>query len=514
MKRKNNHIDQYRKGSFPDPEIPADEAWANMNEVLNGAEAGAHSDVRGVQKLLSSATSFKGLLIALPIMLLSAVLVTLFVFVEPSDNQSAPTRSISLSPASTAIVHEIDKDVKNTPATSAAPEKHEVEKPIASAETTVPANGEEIRVPDAKSGVHNSRSGTHNPRKVRESLSHSNKSSSNHLPFNAKHVSNRPTVTKNGRQQAKSIRKSDQIAGHSSSELLNSDYKPVSPTTLRNGASIPETGPTGHASGSHSTSPQYLVKNLDPRPGHFNNRPFNWNGMIKKPSPAHQSPAKVQKSFLRSIHFGPEWNMQWPATNDASPFLFTGADSIKRPARLAIPGFFISNSWNRHALTFSFAPTHTYFGKNEQLVQQLDSIQSAPDSSIVKYYINTNFIKAAGLNFTLQYQYEITPWFSATTGFSYARFSGALFRKESENSLGVFIPGSLLSTSGGEATRNYIRQQQWTIRAGILFHPPFALNGKLQIGANAILPVSNLSQNKAIKINTFNGQLFLRFLIR
>lgn len=196
-----------------------------------------------------------------------------------------------------------------------------------------------------------------------------------------------------------------------------------------------------------------------------------------------------------------------------SPYLLTGADSIKRPARLAIPGVFITKTWNRHAVTFIFTPTHSYFGNNDLVSRQTDTTRVADSIFTVRQH-NVHFYKAIGMNFALQYQFETTSWLSLAAGVSYSTFSGALFRRDLVTSTGAVVNSELLSAKSREAMSGLINPNQWAVRAGIIMHPGALWNGRLQIGSTAIIPVSTLTPYADRPKKWLNAQIFLRLLIK
>lgn len=255
---------------------------------------------------------------------------------------------------------------------------------------------------------------------------------------------------------------------------------------------------------------------LQPHSGYFKSVTQNLGHLVKKPAFSSSAAKPVRRrvdfqSILEDVHFGPEWSLYLPV--NGSDYLLTGADSIKRPARIAVPGVFVSKNWGRHAATFVFTPLHTYFGNKDLVAQRVDTIRNS-DSTFIYFYNKTNFIKATGWNVSLQYQYEATSWLSISGGASYAKYSRALFHTETSNSLGNTITGPVLTTKGSEATNAFIQPQQWTLRAGLIAHPRALLNGRLQIGTNMIWPMSNLSRYGGTRIRSANAQVFLRLMVR
>lgn len=213
----------------------------------------------------------------------------------------------------------------------------------------------------------------------------------------------------------------------------------------------------------------------------------------------------------QSLHFGPEWGINGDDIN--SPYLLTGADSVRRIGRLAIPGLFMTKTWDRHGVTFVFTPLSSYFGSNQRIQRDADTVL-VTDSVTVLSYQNTNFIKASGMNFSLQYQYSAASWISFNAGVGYATFTRALLRTETENYNGNILQGPLLTVKKSDDFNSYIKNRQWTLRAGAIAHPATSLNGRLQVGTEVVVPVSNLSKNSEFHVRSLNWRIYLRFLIK
>jgi len=243
-----------------------------------------------------------------------------------------------------------------------------------------------------------------------------------------------------------------------------------------------------------------VIKSIDPRPGHFASRPAGLEERIRKPEISRSS--SVLKEKPRSFHFGLEWNLNTPLAQTS--YLFSGNDSINRPAMLLIPGLVVSKKWNEHQVTFNVSANQSYFGKNQRIAQVVDS--TFGDSSL--YYYNTNFIKATGINFSLQYHYQFYGPFSVGLGTSYHAFSGMLARKEEENRNGKTYPGPLLRLKGRDEMWPYIKSGSLAFKVGLLFNP-----GRFQAGANLTIPVSSIIPSPKYPVRNLNGQLFLRFFI-
>jgi hypothetical protein len=495
MNRKDKHIDKYLNTSLPDPEIGADDAWAGMNDMLNvpiTEGARPQSDQGHFSQIWKSVTKIKGMLFA------AAAATTLATGVAWFASQTNSTDS--------------KKDKQNTVSIN-TPE--------------LPTNEpDKSSKPDADTLALKAPSNpTGKPGKILTDgpfeKDDSNHFRTDHTETNRTRelaeIKTHPTVAHAGVTHAGTTHSGRTETRDANAPIGTRQNRRNAPLNLWNALASPASDLSASPSLAFPVNEgerpaKKAIYPIEPIHGHFQGTKNDLTSLVKKPKlNAPQPTAKPTRSFLKGIHFGPEWSVSAPFAG--SPYQFTGLDSVKRPARLAVPGLFISKNWRKHTVTAIFTPLHSYFGNNQRVAQKIDTIRMS-DSTFNIFYNNTKFIKATGMNFTLQYQYEATSWFSATAGLSYARFSGALLRKETENGIGDIIPGMLIGAKSQESMKGFINPQQWTIRGGMLFHPPFALKGRLQIGGNVMLPISNLAQDPGYNVKSINGQVFLRLLVR
>jgi hypothetical protein len=239
----------------------------------------------------------------------------------------------------------------------------------------------------------------------------------------------------------------------------------------------------------------------------FHAKPFqtDWSKKIKAPKmPVPAQAAEHKKNSNPPIHFGLEWNLNTPLQH--TDYLFTGTDSVRRPARLLIPGIFISKNWAKHTVSFSFSPYQPYFGNNKR-VQQLSDTIAGSDSA--KIFYNANLIKASGMNFTFQYQYQVFGPLLLNAGVSYSTFSRALIRKETENRFGNILQGPLVTVKKSGDMRSYINPGFFALKAGLAVRPAI-WQGRFQAGMNVVVPISNVSNSAQNPVRALNGQVYLR----
>lgn len=208
--------------------------------------------------------------------------------------------------------------------------------------------------------------------------------------------------------------------------------------------------------------------------------------------------AKSRKPLLETFHFGLEWSATSSFKN--TKYILSGADSINRPYLLLIPGIWISKDLSeKQSFTLSFLPYQSYFGGNKLINQKADSIFTATK--------NTNMIKAVGLNLSFQYNYRFYSKWAISGGVAYSKLSKALFQENLENYAGKIIPVSMVTLKKPDLS-NFIQTNVISFKTGINFNP-----GKYQFGANLIVPITNISAT-SLPMRTLNGQVFFRFRVK
>lgn len=511
MKRNDKHIDKFLRDPLPEPEIRADDAWAGMSDMLDATANDEMNSVKWPAQFWKSLGSFKGLFIAFSAVVAVSAVIALIVF----NSNKAEYRQIA--PSGIPSEHRNTTDVGNA---NPVTEQTKTAKYRANTAVDRDASSETDRAKIGTGSSESSVNGNHPEQKASELITARRIESKLKTPDHAgpAHVSSY-TRRRNAHSSAAPernarIHKVDDQPDISSpntlarSENAGSAQKPTEFSVVNRA----NTTSVSHEKTSSAPPAGSLLNSLEPLRGHFMGSPSDLGKLVRKPVLNEAQPKpKEQKSIFTNLHFGPEWNITRSVVS--TNYMLTGADSAKHPLRLAIPGVFVSKSWDRHTATFIFNPLHSYFGDKERVGQRVDSIATA-DSTYREIYRNTNFIKAFGLNFSLQYQFQVTRGLSLVGGLSYARYSSALFRKETDYANGTILDGSYLTARGQDALRSYINPEQWSLRVGILFYSRTVFNNRLQTGLTTIIPLSNLSLGGFKSVKSPNFQMSIRFLIR
>lgn len=511
METKDKHISKFLHGALPDPEIPADDAWAGMSDMLDAPQDQGAGVEKWHARLWKSIGKFKGLFILISTVVTVSAVIALVVF-NGHKTEYRPT-----APSSIPSEHRNSANTVSTSDSVTEKRKTAIRRQN-TANIPATANSATDRV---KTGGNEGtvKSGTRG-QKVSEHVAPTRVGAQPKIPDNAAPAPTFSYTRKPDAHPSAARGRNTRTRSRENQPISASPDVPTQSENVRNAVKLTEflttnqttITPVSHEKAISSTPANGFLNSLEPLPGHFKGPKSNLSKLVQKPllNVAQPTPKK-QNSLLTNLHFGPEWNINRAF---ASPdYMLTGTDGHKHPLRLAIPGVFVSKSWKRHTATFIFNPLHSYFGEKERVAQRLDTIPSA-DSTLQQISRNTNFIKAFGLDFSLQYQYQLTRGLSLVGGLSYARYSSALLRKETEYPNGMVVDEGYLTARSREALKSYVSPEQWNIRVGILFYSRTVFNSRLQVGINTIIPLSNLSHNGFKSVKSPNSQMSIRFLIR
>lgn len=511
MKRKDKHIDKFLHDPLPEPEVRADDAWAGMSGMLDATANDEANGVKWPAQFWKSLGSFKGLFIAFSAVVTVSAVIALIVFNshKTETRQTAPSILPAEESNSTSAVSASDPvDEKTKPAIhrdNAAGDRAEADAGTGRIKTGADSN---------KGTVNGNHPGQKVPEQIAAHIVVQPKIPSHAGPAQASSYARKPNA-----RSAVARGRSVQVRSHENLPDIPSPNALIQPENARNAQKLTEfpvinrtnTTSVGHEKTISAPSAERLLNSLEPLFGHFTSTPSDLSKLIQRPVLNEtQLAPKKQKSIFTNLHFGPEWNITRSVIS--TNYMLTGADSTKHPLRLAIPGVFVSKSWNRHTATLIFNPLHSYFGDKERVAQRVDTIPAA-DSTLRQVHRNTNFIKAFGLNFSLQYQYRVVRGLSLVGGLSYARYSSALLRKETDYTNGIIVDEAYLTVRGKDALKSYINPEQWNLRLGILFYSQTVFNNRLQTGLTTIVPLSNLSLGGFKSVKSPNFQMSIRFLV-
>ncbi|MCE7061530.1 hypothetical protein [Dyadobacter sp. CY343] len=476
MKKKEKHIGKFFRDPLPEPEVPADDAWAGMSDML-GAAAGGTPVNGDAGQWFSGLVKIKGLILT-SLSLVSATAVVIYQLSDSPASTSKPAPVLTQS-----------EQIKNhdEPIPKAVPEQIEEN-------NTIPKKPEQQ---EQNNTIPN------NPEQKEPIL---NQNPENPIPESEYEKPVAGSKTAAGRESEGKLSNNSSRVKNSKSKRQRTENSPQTPP-------IPAVGKENAAGGfrrdsqSLETAPspnpekRFNIRSLKPLNVHFRGINTDLGRRIVTQNFAKQ-PVSEKSETNRSFHLGLEWTLN--SSLKSTAYIATGADSIPRVARLLIPGIFATTNFSKSSITFSFLPYQSYFGGNKLVRQIADSLNT--DS--IKTYTNALFIKAVGMNFSAQYQYHVTRFFALNAGASYTILTSALFRPQTQNWQGKLLDGQLTTLKKSTEISPYINPYLFTLKAGIALTP-----GRFQAGLNVILPLSNISKSSQFPVKTLNGQVYLRYLV-
>jgi hypothetical protein len=490
VKKKNRHIDKYLRDQLPDPEVPAEDAWAQMNGMLNTTPV----EISNAGKVGKAAAKLVKLKTAIGVLLATASLPLWILFGPDHDTPSNVSQKITekaVVAAETLAIENRQTEIADRPNKSELHENKNAPQPDTT-HIALPA------ITHGASFTEKTKSATTKTQIRKSEVNMSRAGEDERIPNQAKQLfgkteSSPLIVLKN---DGKALKNPESPRQHAAASELDMEAGRETAGEL----SSKNTSET--ANNTASSFKLHKLKSIGPHFPAFHpdlgKRVLSQN-FIEQPGET----AVKKNGRTRTIHAGLEWNFNM--TFKGTDYLFTGVDSIQGFPKIFIPGLFIAKNWQRHALSVSVLPYQSYFGDGAKISHVIDSTIST-DSS--KFYNNKRFIKTLGTTFNLQYQYQITRSLALNAGASYHAISSALIRLETENYRGDILPGALVTLKKSGEIRSNINPHLFTIKAGILFsHGPF------QGGFNVILPLSGISKSPQFPVKALNGQMFLRYAI-
>ena len=533
MSKKNLHIKKYLNGKLPEPEVQADDAWAQMNDMLGDDSHTPDTPVPGTDQFNSLLKSALGVIVTLGI-------VGLIWFFLPRNSQKnkADVNSEKLSQDKNTsqypTVNRHKESNKNT-LTDQGANQDSVNSSFSPTENkigenpTVSTDKLPDKLPSDKNSAVVTLPSTHT--KTEHYISKTGKKETNNRTDQSSHPE--PETIKPSSVKFKTrLKKEDNTTANDTEKKTGSQdvYSESSNRTDKNDKAQNGTQrgkPTGNDSGytvteipqTYNTGKQpisginenqdlsikkiaFSVQNLTPKFIHFNNLSKNLAKTVKyNPSIAQQKTgsSKEKKPLFETLHVGFEWNVSSALNN--SKYIFTATDSTKKPYMLLIPGIWLSKDLTENqSLTLSFYANQAYFGGLKRIQR------TGADSAI--FHNNINLIKATGINLSLQYNYQVVSKQAVSAGVSYSPLRSALAQNDVENFQGKVIPGPKLLLKKDNMDQ-YMKTNLFMIKTGLTFTP-----GRYQFGINLLIPLSNLSITPTSSLKTMNGQLFFRFRIK
>lgn len=245
------------------------------------------------------------------------------------------------------------------------------------------------------------------------------------------------------------------------------------------------------------------------RNNHFRlGNPFAFNIALGDSSLRTKIKAGRKNNMLSSFHLGLQWNAPMPLQGTSD--FFKGTNAKPNAYSILIPEIYISRDLGKkhvHNIHLQLNPLQQYLAGNKEVFSYTGR-RSVQDSTMV--IRTTKLSKASGIGISLQYNYNFNAKWGVGLGMNYSFYSRALLHSETvdltDNTL---LSDSLFSIRRSSINWAYLNSR---ILAGKL---EFSYNFiKFKAGAAAFVPISNFTLHPDRNIRAVNGQLFIRWEIK
>lgn len=496
MKNEIKIIAKFFTGKLPEPEIPADDAWEKMNDMLN-TEMPAGQAGRTFNGFSGSALK---LISALVLVGLSVVGVVLYLNknVEKDFGKNKKAAESKSEILAVRAKHELSaNDIPKINESVTEQAKIEESPTIKEAFTEKEAAENRITLHDKINDPAESKAAPKSFKKPKGSAVDLNN-------VDKKKLESKKVLSKRDADFINRTKIINEKAAHVKSANAASNVQERSKNQTANTLSAPtDNYKRKEAESLLSLKSLSSLKSLPFKPSVL--KPdFSKKILAKQNAEADTVPKVAKERAKNAFAVGLEWNLNAPLKQ--TDFLFNSLDSVKKPATLLIPGIWITKSYRgKHFITLSLATNQPYFGNNIQLAQVTDTINSI-DSSY--WHRNTNLIKTIGLNVALQYQFQFINHFQIGAGVVYSRTLGALVHVQTFGRDDALKGSKYVTLRGAAETNPYLNANIFQLKAGVSYEV-----GRFQAGINILVPVNNVSASPQYPIRAVNGQLFLRFRV-
>lgn len=212
------------------------------------------------------------------------------------------------------------------------------------------------------------------------------------------------------------------------------------------------------------------------------------------------------KNVLANFHFGLEWNTPIPLQSVRGNY-FVGGNGKNEAYMTLIPGIWVSKTFgNRHEITAQFKPYQQNFPENVPFAAVAD--MSLPTPHTRSYYL----LKTTGKAANIQYKYYVSKKWGVNTGMALIGQRRALVNEKLVRDFDQFLESDTTYSIFHNAidTVNIKKSAFVAGKVGLFYN----ISNKLQIGAETVVPFSNLSAFPQTSIRPVNGQFFIRWRIK
>ncbi|WP_439581242.1 hypothetical protein [Dyadobacter bucti] len=471
VKKKNIHLRKYLQGPLPEPEVSADDAWAEMNGMLDGKSSGSKGN--NTLKIIAALISLTGI-----------ILVVWLLYPKSGDERKITELSnVKSSGRDRSAQHGLAK----TAAGNAG-------KKIQQSGTNENAENDAGSLPQINDGKETKLNGGGAARPGFESGKPAISRARNGKADGdiSKDVAGREEGGKGG-MGGRGVGRMEEGG---EAFLVAKTFESEKAAAAGKAVGIANTADSRWAGDMHLLQPKSFRFSALGNTIRVNSQAANPGEQVKT-----EKLLNPFQSFLSTLHFGLEWNAASSFRN--TQYIFAGADSVSRPYLLAIPGLWLNKGVGKNqSVTLSLLAHQPYFGGFKQIRQ--DSI---PGNDSTLSYRQTKLVKAAGFNVSVQYNYHFSPLGMLSAGFGYSALRSALFREDFQNHASEVYSGPLVSVRKKEIGE-FIHTSLFAFKTGLTFTP-----GRFQLGVNLVIPLTDLSLTQT-SLRTLNGQVLLRYRIK
>ncbi|HEV7380421.1 MAG TPA: hypothetical protein VGN64_11535, partial [Dyadobacter sp.] len=425
MKKGSKHINQKLHDSYPKPEVPADAAWAKMNDMLNTSLQ--------VKKPWNWSKFFMSTFVC------SVIAVSAYYFWPKASSDTPRHKTIEVNNR-----QEISADVSvrrdsNSLADSPGEEQHATDH---LKETSEEKDKQSVS-PQYKT-----------------SDQHSSGTAGETGSLFAKHLNEKaePATTAKRKGDSFYIRKKENRRDDETYQI-EKDIKPGSQPKnklMSRGATDSQKDLSSQSKvTTHTQSNIVNLHTLDNKPAHFGKAlPYPRIGINNNNQNKKASEDKPSRSLFHNTGVGLQWQSTIPMSG-TEHFLTTGEEN-DRVYKLLIPGISVSQSFGeRNHLRLTFLPYGQYFTKNALIA----GAQNEGSDSTTVITNRTSLIKTRGWNVALGYERTVLTNFGVGAGIYVHKQTHALLSNAtitSNDSLTTYQ--SALTNRKYEATDGYFNQ--------------------------------------------------------
>ncbi len=220
---------------------------------------------------------------------------------------------------------------------------------------------------------------------------------------------------------------------------------------------------------------------------------------------------KVPKTKLQNtIHYGLQWNVLLPEANN-----YLDYNAKSQPLSIAIPEFWVSKDLSaKSEIGLQVNPYSQYTLRSNNVLTSKDYVVSVSQGSnqnqITTTYLQTRtLLKAMGVELTAKYTYKINNNFSVAVGVGTTLLNAAVVNDRVISANGKLAHDSIYGIAQGYSDWNYLKSSFVVGRLEMLYQ----LN-KMQVGLAFVKPLSNLYSFSNTNENPVNARLVLRCRIK